>query len=121
MPDNDKPRSEAANPNPSRTSAASATPGSLPPEPVEDRPGVSRVRPEDYPRDQRARLGAGEENRGRRATKGSGPASGSGAGAGGKGNPEDYDSDPQGGGGDGPPVADDGPKTGADAPAGGSR
>ena len=66
---------------------------------------------------------AGAANRGRRANKqGSGPVTGSGAGAGGGGNPEDYDSDPQGGGGhDATPSADHGPKTGADAPVGGSR
>lgn len=66
---------------------------------------------------------AGGANRGRRANKqGSGPVTGSGAGAGGGGNPEDYDSDPQGGGGhDATPPVDRGPKTGADAPVGGSR
>jgi len=62
----------------------------------------------------------GSDNRGRRASKGSGPVSGSGAGAGGKGNPEDYDSDAQGGGRAGMRT-DHGPKTGADAPIGGSR
>jgi hypothetical protein len=66
---------------------------------------------------------SGASNRGRRANKqGSGPVTGSGAGAGGGGNPEDYDSDPQAGGGHKPISTDDhGPKTGADAPVGGSR
>lgn len=66
---------------------------------------------------------AGAANRGRRANnQGSGPVTGSGAGAGGGGNPEDYDSDPQGGGGHGAtPAAYRGSKTGANAPAGGSR
>lgn len=65
---------------------------------------------------------AGAANRGRRANKqGSGAVTGSGAGDGG-GNPEDYGSDPQGGGGhDATPTANRGPKTGADAPVGGSR
>ncbi len=101
--------------------AAAPTPGSLKPEKVEDRDNVSTVEPEDYPEDQRARLDDAAANRGRRAGKGSGPATGSGAGAGGKGNPEDYDGDPQGGGGRGQAPGDHGPKTGADAPVGGSR
>lgn len=64
----------------------------------------------------------GASNRGRRANKaGSGPVTGSGAGAGGGGNPEDYDSDVQAGGGHKPIRTDNGPKTGADAPVGGSR
>ena len=35
-------------------SAATKTPGSLPPEPVEERPGVGIVTPSDYPEDDRA-------------------------------------------------------------------
>ena len=97
------------------------TPGSLPPEKVEDRENVGSVRPEDYPREDRASADPGAANRGRRASKGSGPVSGSGAGAGGKGNAEDYDSDPQAGSGDAPTPTDRGPRTGADAPIGGSR
>ena len=94
---------------------------SLPQAKVEDRESASTVEPTDYPkgdRDDGAVTGA--DNRGRRASKGSGPVSGSGAGAGGKGNPEDYDSDTQGGGTAVTPT-DHGPKTGADAPIGGSR
>ena len=99
------------------------TPGSLPPAKVEDRENVGMVRPEDYPEQER---GDGDltaaANRGRRANKqGSGPVSGSGAGAGGGGNPEDYDPDPQAGGGHQPIRTRNGPKTGADAPVGGSR
>ncbi len=97
------------------------TPGSLKQADVDERDNVGSVTPEDYPAEQRAKLDAGELNRGRRAGKGSGPATGSGAGAGGKGNEEDYDSDPQGGGGDAEVRTDRGPKTGADAPVGGSR
>ncbi len=97
------------------------TPGGLPPENVEDRDNVSEVTPEDYPREQRASADTAAFNRGRRRNTGSGPVSGSGAGAGGKGNPEDYDADPQGGGGNAPVPTDNGPKTGADAPIGGSR
>jgi len=66
-------------------------------------------------------LGA-EENRGKRAPQsGSGVVTGSGAGAGGSGGAEDFDSDPAGGGGTPPHPEDDHPKTGADAPIGGSR
>ena len=36
-------------------SNAPNTPGSLPPEPVEDRPGVGIVEPEDYPQEDRDR------------------------------------------------------------------
>lgn len=97
------------------------TPGSLPPERVEDRDNVGTAKPGDYPRTERDGGDVtGATNRGHRAGKGSGPATGSGAGAGGAGNPEDYDSDPQGGGGRGPTPDDKGPKTGADAPVGGS-
>ena len=96
--------------------------GSLPQAEVEDREHVGTVKPGDYPNADRADGDvSGAANRGRRAGKGSGPATGSGAGAGGKGNPEDYDSDPQGGGGHPPEPAERGPKTGADAPVGGSR
>lgn len=97
------------------------TRGPLKPEKVEDRGNVSSVRPDDYPEAQRASLDEGAANRGRRAGSGSGAVTGSGAGAGGHGNAEDYDSDPQGGGGETPSPADHGPKTGADAPVGGSR
>lgn len=63
-----------------------------------------------------------EENRGKRAPQsGSGVVVGSGAGAGGAGGDEDFDSDAAGGGGAMPPVEDDHPKDGADAPVGGSR
>lgn len=66
-------------------------------------------------------LGA-EENRGRRARQeGSGVVVGSGAGAGGSGGAEDFDSDPVGGGGTGSLPQDDHPRSGADAPVGGSR
>lgn len=100
----------------------SAGDGSLPQADVEDRENVSTVRPADYPKSDRDDGAVtGGDNRGRRASKGSGPVSGSGAGAGGKGNPEDYDSDPQGGGGKAGLRTDNGPKTGADAPIGGSR
>ena len=109
----------------SRASGASDekshTPGSLPPEKIEDRGNVGTARPEQYPKEDRAAADPAAQNRGRRASKGSGPASGSGAGAGGKGNSEDYDSDPQGGGGRLPSHEDHGPKTGADAPVGGRR
>lgn len=74
--------------------------GSLPQAKVEDRENVGTVKPDDYPRRDRADGDvSAANNRGHRASKGSGPVSGSGAGAGGKGNPEDYDSDVQGGGG----------------------
>jgi hypothetical protein len=63
------------------------TPGSLPPEKVEDRENVSMVRPEDYPREDRAAVDPGADNRGRRASKGSGPVSGSGAARAGKATP----------------------------------
>ncbi|GGJ47669.1 hypothetical protein CDQ92_08760 [Sphingopyxis bauzanensis] len=82
------------------TTTNSGPAGSLPQAKVEDRENVSTVKPSDYPkcdRDDGAVTGA--DNRGRRASKGSGPVSGSGAGAGGKGYPEDYDSDAQAGGG----------------------
>lgn len=103
--------------------ARAPTPGSLPPEKVEGRENVGTVRPEDYPEEEREDGDVtAAANRGRRADKqGSGPVSGSGAGAGGGGNPEDYDSDPQAGGGHQPIRTDNGPKTGADAPVGGSR
>lgn len=99
------------------------TPGSRKQEKVEDRDNVGTAQPEDYP------VGESEDgdvtaaqNRGKRANKqGSGPVTGSGAGAGGGGNPEDYDDDPQAGGGHKPIRTDHGPKTGADAPVGGSR
>lgn len=99
------------------------TPGSLPQEKVEDRENVSTVRPENYPKVERDDGDVtGASNRGKRANKvGSGPVTGSGAGAGGGGNPEDYDSDTQAGGGHKPIRTDHGPKTGADAPIGGSR
>ncbi len=96
--------------------------GSLPQAKVEDRENVSTVKPTDYPKgDRDDGAVTGRDNRGRRASKGSGPVSGSGAGAGGKGNPEDYDSDAQAGGGTAGMRPDHGPKTGADAPIGGSR
>lgn len=103
--------------------ARSPTPGSLPPEKVEDRENVGTAHPEDYPEEEREDGDVtAAANRGRRADKkGSGPVSGSGAGAGGGGNPEDYDPDPQAGGGHQPIRTDKGPKTGADAPVGGSR
>ncbi|ATE65128.1 hypothetical protein [Rhizorhabdus dicambivorans] len=71
----------------------------------------------------RREAAAAEENRGRRAPQqGSGVVIGSGAGAGGSGGAEDFDSDPAGGGGDlSPRPVDDQPRTGADAPVGGSR
>ncbi|KKC24807.1 hypothetical protein [Sphingomonas sp. SRS2] len=63
-----------------------------------------------------------ETNRGKRAPReGSGAVVGSGAGAGGGGGAEDFDSDPAGGGGAMPPSKDRGPRTGPDAPVGGSR
>jgi hypothetical protein len=97
------------------------TPGSLPPEKVEDRENVGMVRPEQYPREGSVTGDPGADNRGHRRSGGSGPVSGSGAGAGGKGNPEDYDSDAPGGDGRVSSPADHGPRTGADAPIGGSR
>ena len=64
----------------------------------------------------------GDQNRGKHAPRsGSGAVAGSGAGAGGGGGDEDFDSDPMGGGGAAPAVEDDRPKSGADAPVGGSR
>ncbi|MBW8296381.1 hypothetical protein [Sphingopyxis sp.] len=98
-------------------------PGSLPQQKVEDRENVGTATPEDYPeRDRKDGDITAARNRGKRANKqGSGPVTGSGAGAGGGGNPEDYDDDAQGGGGHMPSAADHGPKTGADAPVGGSR
>lgn len=96
--------------------------GPLPPEKVEDRDNVGTAEPTDYPRsDREAGDVSGAANRGRRRATGSGAVEGSGAGAGGGGNPEDYDSDPQGGGGRADFRTDHGPKTGADAPKGGSR
>jgi len=63
-----------------------------------------------------------QANRGKRAPReGSGVVVGSGAGAGGGGGAEDFDSDPVGGGGAMPPLEDDHPQSGADAPVGGSR
>lgn len=108
--------------DPVRTDDA-PTPGSLPQEKVANRENVSTVRPEDYPRQDRGDADLSRaSNRGRRANKvGSGPVTGSGAGAGGGGNPEDYDTDAQAGGGHKPIRTDHGPKTGADAPVGGSR
>ena len=62
------------------------------------------------------------DNRGKRAPQsGSGVVVGSGAGAGGAGGAEDFDSDAQAGGGALPSPHDDHPKSGADAPVGGSR
>ena len=83
------------------------TPGSLPPQKVEDRENVGTVLPDDYPKKEREDGDlTGASNRGRRANKvGSGPVTGSGAGA----------------GGHKPIRTDNGPKTGADAPVGGSR
>jgi len=99
------------------------TPGSLQPAKVADRDSVGTAKPEDYPKADRDDGDVtAESNRGRRADKhGSGPVSGSGAGAGGGGNPEDYDDDAQAGGGRKPIRTHNGPKTGADAPAAGSR
>lgn len=63
-----------------------------------------------------------KENRGKRAPRsGSGVVTGSGAGAGGAGGAEDFDSDAAGGGGAMPSPTDVKPKSGADAPVGGSR
>jgi len=63
-----------------------------------------------------------EASRGKRAPRsGSGVVVGSGAGAGGAGGHEDFDSDAAGGGGAIPSPKDDHPKSGADAPVGGSR
>jgi hypothetical protein len=116
------PRGPLGDARPDAPGEPNKTPGSLPPEKVEDRGDVGTVHPEDYPKSERDDGDVAAANRGRRASKGSGPVSGSGAGAGGGGNPEDYDSDPQGGGGhDATPVSPHGPKTGADAPVGGSR
>lgn len=62
------------------------------------------------------------ENRGKRAPRsGSGVVTGSGAGAGGAGGAEDFDSDAAGGGGAMPSPTDTQPKSGVDAPVGGSR
>ena len=90
---------------------------------VTDRATVGTARPAVYPRQDRDNGDAsGASNRGKRANKiGSGPVSGSGAGAGGGGNPEDYDSDTQAGGGHKSLQTENGPKTGVDAPIGGSR
>lgn len=101
--------------------AHAPTRGGQPPENVEDRENVSRVTPEDYPSADQASGDAAGENRGHRRSTGSGPVRGSGAGAGGKGNPEDYDGDTQAGGGKADIRTDNGPKTKADAPIGGSR
>ena len=103
--------------------ARAPTPGSLPQQKVEDRENVGTAVPEDYPKTEREDGDVtAARNRGKRANKqGSGPVTGSGAGAGGGGNPEDYDDDAQGGGGHMPRPTDHGPKTGADAPVGGSR
>jgi len=100
-----------------------ATPGSRLPEKIGNNDDVRTVRPDDYPKEERDDGDVtGASNRGRRANKaGSGPVAGSGAGAGGGGNPEDYDSDVQAGGGHKPIRTENGPKTGADAPVGGSR
>lgn len=100
-----------------------ATPGSLPQAKVTDRDNVGTAKPEDYPKaDREDGDVTAESNRGRRADKhGSGPVSGSGAGAGGGGNPEDYDDDVQAGGGHKPIRTENGPKSAADAPVGGSR
>ncbi|KQX25062.1 MULTISPECIES: hypothetical protein [unclassified Sphingomonas] len=78
-------------------------------------------RPQAGPPINKAALSA-EQNRGKRAPQsGSGVVVGSGAGAGGAGGAEDFDSDAAGGGGAMPPLEDDHPKDGADAPVGGSR
>jgi len=114
------PRGPLGEARPEATDKNVRTPGSLRPEKVEDRENVGTVRPEDYPLADRNASNAAA-NRGARPGTGSGPVTGSGAGAGGRGNPEDYDSDPQGGGGAAPTPANKGPKTGADAPVGGSR
>lgn len=115
------PRGPLGDARPDATDENIKTPGSLPPEKVEDRENVGTVKPENYPREDRAAGDAAAANRGARSGTGSGPVTGSGAGAGGRGNPEDYDSDPQGGGGAAPSPANKGPVTGADAPVGGSR
>lgn len=88
---------------------------------IDDRSGGSSARREQFPKEEPPAPDPAAGNRGRRASRGSGPVSGSGAGAGGKGNGEDYDSDPQGGDGRFPSPDEHGPKTGADAPVGGSR
>lgn len=119
MTDN-MPRGPLGDARPDATDKTIRTPGSLPPEKVGNRENVGTVRPEDYPREDRA-AGDAVANRGARPGSGSGPVTGSGAGAGGRGNPEDYDSDPQGGGGAVPSPTDKGPRKGADAPVGGSR
>jgi hypothetical protein len=117
------PRGPLGDARPDAKDAPAQTPGSLPQAKVEDRESVGTIRPEDYPKAERDDGDVAADNRGRRAPKqGSGPVTGSGAGAGGGGNPEDYDSDPQGGGGHAAaPANDHGPKSGADAPVGGSR
>ena len=120
MSSNDTPRGPLGDARPEAAGDTSQTPGSLPPADVEDRDNVGQVRPEDYPLGERGAPDPAAANRGHRPSKGSGPVSGSGAGAGGKGNAEDYDSDPQGGGGAMPRPTDHGPRTGADAPVGGS-
>ncbi|HET6526877.1 hypothetical protein [Sphingopyxis sp.] len=117
----DVPRGPLGEAYPEKAGDKGKTPGSLPPEKVEDRDNVGTATPDDYPREDRDAGDPAAANRGKRAGGGSGPVSGSGAGAGGKGNPEDFDSDPQGGGGSAPIRTDNGPKHGADAPVGGSR
>lgn len=88
--------------------------------PVEDRPSVGSVKPEDYPAQDRA-LANVVTDRGRRAGTGSGSASGSGSAAGGGGGAEDYDLDPVGGGGTNHmPKRRQAKRRGADAPVGGS-
>ncbi|WP_432769974.1 MAG: hypothetical protein HEQ22_04295 [Sphingopyxis sp.] len=99
------------------------TPGARKQEKVEDRANVGTATPTDYPQTDREDGDVtAAHNRGTRANKqGSGPVTGSGAGAGAGGNPEDYDDDVQAGGGHQTIRTDQGPKTGADAPIGGSR
>jgi hypothetical protein len=121
MSSDDTPHGTLGDARPDTDGDTAKTSGSLPPADVQDRENVSQVRSEDYPPGERTALDPAAANRGHRPNKGSGPVSGSGAGAGGNGNAEDYDSDPQGGGGDMPRPTDRGPKTGADAPVGGSR
>jgi hypothetical protein len=79
------------------------------------------ARPDTGPPINKTALSAAD-NRGKRAPQsGSGVVVGSGAGAGGAGGAEDFDSDAQAGGGAMPSPQDDHPKSGADAPVGGSR
>lgn len=84
---------------------------------------IGTVASQAYPASEREDIDVtAANNRGKRAVKrGSGPVTGSGAGAGEGGNPEDYDNDVQAGGGHKPIRTNTGPKTGADAPIGGSR